>query len=231
MKVIAIIPARGGSKGIPKKNIKILSGEPLIAYTIKDALKSDKISRVIVSTDDDEVSKISREYGSEVIKRPKNLARDDSSVIEAIFHVINELQIKNDKNSIIILLQPTSPLRTVEDINNSIDIYMNSEPCQSVISVFETTHPPFWSLKIINGYLKPLFGIEMYERRRQDFEKVYIPNGAIYLINIDTLIKFKTFNCKYTVPYIMPKEKSIDIDDEIDFMLAELLMEKLGWEK
>lgn len=225
MVTIAIIPARGGSKGIKRKNIKKLAGKPLIAYTIKEAKKSIKLDRIIVSTENEEIAKISKHLGAEVSIRPIELAQDETPMIDIVFHTINQLKDEYDKKIIIILLQPTSPLRTVIDIDNSIELFLNT-PCNSLISVCEMTHPPYWSYKINKGYIEPLFDKQSLMQRRQEYDKIYNPNGAIYISKYEALEKYKSFLCEFTIPYIMPTKRSIDIDDEIDFLLAEILLKK-----
>jgi len=224
-KILALIPARGGSKRIPEKNIKVLSGKPLISYSIITAKKSKYIDKVIVSTDNEEIADISREFGSKVIIRPKELAKDETPTIEAVFHAIDSLKKENYDPNIIVLLQPTSPLRNTKDIDNAIEIYLNNN-CESVVSVCELKHTPYWSLKIDGGYLKPLFGEKYLKVRNQDFEKAYLPNGAIFVSEPKYIFKYRSFYCKYTIPYMMPFERSIDIDNEFDFMLAEFFMRK-----
>jgi CMP-N-acetylneuraminic acid synthetase len=149
--VIAIIPARGGSKGIPRKNIRLLAGKPLIAYTIEAAFTS-KMDKVIVSTEDEEIAEISKKYGAEVIERPKGLAKDETPTIDVIFHVLEILKAKNYNPDIVVLLQPTSPLRNAEDIYNAIKLFLDSD-CESVVSVCEVEHPPYWSFEIEEAYL------------------------------------------------------------------------------
>lgn len=227
MKIVAIIPARGGSKGIPKKNIKLLDGKPLISYTIEHAKKSKYINKVVVSTEDGEIAEISKKYGAEVIKRPEELAKDESPTIDAIFHVLEVLKSEKYSPDIVILLQPTSPLRTAEDIDNAMELFSNSD-CESVVSVCGVEHPPHWSSKIEKGYLKPLFGEKNLGMRRQDFNNVYMANGAVYISTPQMLYKYNGFHCDCTTPYIMPIERSIDIDNAIDFMLSELVMKKYG---
>lgn len=230
MKILAIIPARGGSKGIPKKNVELLNGNPLIAYSIEAALKSRYVNRVIASTEDQEIAEISRRYGAEVIDRPKELARDDSPIIDAIFHVLDFLEKAGYVPDVVVLLQPTSPLRNADDVDNAVNLFLSSG-CGSVVSVCEFKHTPYWGFKIENGYLKPLFAEAYLKRRRQDLPKAYIPNGAIFIARPDTLRKYKSFYCPKTIPYIMPLERSIDIDDETDFMLAELIMKEYKLDK
>ena len=223
MKVIAIIPARGGSKGIEKKNIVNLAGKPLIAHTIEEALKSKKIDKIIVSTEDDEIAKISRNLGVEVQKRPIELAKDDTPTIDVVFYGLKQLKVEKNHSIIIILLQPTSPLRTVKDIDESLELFLNSN-CESLISVSEVRHPPQWSLKIENGLLQPLFRKENLFKMKQELEKSYMPNGAIFIATKKILEKYKTYYCKKIIPYIMPTDRSIDIDDDFDLKLANFLI-------
>ena len=226
-RIIAIIPARGGSKKILRKNIKLLCGKPLIAYTIITAKQSKYSDNFYVSTENEEIAEISRKYGAEVIERPKELAKDETPTIDVIFHVLEILKMKNYTPDIVVLLQPTSPLRRAEDVDNAIKLFLNSD-CGSVVSVCEVEHPPYWSFKIEEGYLKSLFDRRYLRMRRQDLEKVYIPNGAIFVSTPQTLYKYKSFYCNHIIPYIMPIERSVDIDNELDFMLAELLAKKYG---
>ncbi|MFX1383818.1 MAG: cytidylyltransferase domain-containing protein [Promethearchaeota archaeon] len=230
MKIISIIPARGGSKRIPEKNIKPLAGKPLIVYTIEEALKSEKIERVIVSTENLEITEISEKSGAEVIKRPKELAEDKTPMIDVIFNVMNQLKDDYDDSIIIVLLQPTSPLRSAGDIDNCLDIILKND-CESVVSVYEISFPPYWVFEINKGYLTPKFGMKYIMMERGDFKKSYLPNGALYVASFETLCKYKSFYCKRTIPYIMSFEKSIDIDNEIDFILTELLMKKFRQSK
>ena len=223
MKILAVIPARGGSKGVPRKNIRLLNGKPLIAYTIEEAKKSKYIDRIIVSTEDKEIAEISTKYGAEVIERPAELARDDTPTVDVVLHLLDSLN--HYEPDIIILLQPTSPLRTYEDIDSALVLFINNN-CDSVVSVCEIEHTPYWSFKIEDGYLKPIFGEEYLKKRRQELPKVYIPNGAIFITTPDILKKYRSFYCERTVPYIMPIERSVDIDNEIDFLLAEILIKR-----
>ncbi|MFX0036808.1 MAG: cytidylyltransferase domain-containing protein [Candidatus Hermodarchaeota archaeon] len=224
-KILAIIPARGGSKRIFKKNIKELCGKPLIYYSINSARHSKYIDKVIVSTNDEEIKDISKNFGSEIIERPNELAKDDSPTIDVIFHVLNVLKKENYEPTLIILIQPTSPLRNIEDIDKAIELSLKSKN-NTLISVSEVKHPPYWCFKIKKGFLKPLFNKKYLKMRGQDFEKIYSPNGAIFISNPNELYKSKTFYSKNAIPYIMPLERGIDIDNEFDFMIAEFLMQK-----
>jgi CMP-N,N'-diacetyllegionaminic acid synthase len=228
-RIMAIIPARGGSKGIPRKNIKPLRSKPLISYSIEQAKKSKYINKVVVSTEDDEIAEISKKYGAEIIKRPDKLAKDETPTIDVVFHVLEILKAKNYNPEIVVLLQPTSPLRNAEDIDNAIELFLNKE-CESVVSVCKFEHPPYWSFKIEKGHLKPLFEDKYFGMRRQDFENVYKVNGAIYISEPQILYEYKSFHSNHTIPYIMPIERSVDIDNEMDFLLAELLVKRYGLE-
>jgi CMP-N-acetylneuraminic acid synthetase len=225
-KILAIIPARGGSKGLPKKNIKKFAGSPLISWTIKAAQKSKYLDRIIVSTEDSVISKISRTHGSEIIERPRELANDTSSTYDVIAHVISCLrESEKYKPDIIILLQPTSPLRTTEDIDKALDLFIDN-PCESVISVYDSGHSVYWSFQIEKKYLKPVFEGKYFKQRRQDLPEAYIPNGAICITTTANLEKYKSFYSRKILPYIMSAEMSVDIDNDTNFKLAELLIKK-----
>jgi CMP-N-acetylneuraminic acid synthetase len=227
MKILAIIPARGGSKRLPRKNIKILNGKPLISYSIEAASKSNYINKIVVSTDDYEIKNISKTEDLEIVDRPKELAKDDSSTFDAIKHSLDVLEEQDYVPDIVVLLQPTSPLRTTEDIDNSIELFIEND-CNSVISVCEFEHSPYWSLRIENKYLKPNFGQKYFTMRRQELPDLYLPNGAIFISKVDDLMKLKSFYGKKILPYIMPSNRSIDIDTELDFKLIELILREVN---
>ena len=224
-KILSIIPARGGSKDIKRKNIKSLAGNPLIAYTIEASLKSNFIDRTIVSTEDEEIAKIAEKYGSEVIKRPKELAEDKTHTIDVVLHVLDLLNKRGCNFDIIILLQPTSPLRTIKDIRDALETFLEND-CESVVSVCKKKNI-FWSFEVANGYLKPICDRDYLKKRRQDLNYIYAPNGAIYISTPQNLRKYRSFYPSKIIPYVMPVERSIDIDNEIDFMLAELLLKNI----
>ncbi|WP_455791217.1 acylneuraminate cytidylyltransferase family protein [Clostridium butyricum] len=226
-KILAIIPARGGSKGIVGKNIKELNGKPLIAYTIEEAKKSEYINRIVVSTDNEEIANISKKYGAEVpFLRPLELAQDDTPTIECVIHMLNVLKENEDYiPDYVCLLQCTSPLRTFNDIDGTIEKLL-STGLDSAASVCEAEVNPYWT-NIFNGerleyFLK--YGKEI--TRRQDLPNVYRLNGAVYVAKCDVLKNEMTFETEYTTGYVMDKNSSIDIDDIIDFKFAELLMKE-----
>ena len=226
--MIAIIPARGGSKGLPGKNIKKMNNKPLIWYTINAAKKSKFVDKIIVSTDDEKIAKIAKVYKAEIpFMRPKELARDDSLAIDNYIYTIDRLN-KEFKYNIVefIILQPTSPLRTSLDIDNAIQIFMEKE-ANSVISVSETIHSPLWSKRIDEkGILRNYFDVRIGNKNRQEIEKAYMPNGAIFVFKFSLLKEKYSYYSDKTYPYIMPLERSIDIDSKLDFKFAEYLMKK-----
>lgn len=224
--IIAIIPARGGSKGIPQKNIKKLGEKPLIAYTIEEALRSKYLAHTYVSTEDPEIATISKKYGATVIERPSSLAEDSSKTISVILHAIDYLERNNIYPQIIVLLQPTSPLRNSEDIDTAIKLYLENE-CDSVISVCEPDNSPFWCFTFNGKYLHPLFDQRYINTQRQDLPMVFIPNGAIYISSPESIRRLESFYGERTIPYCMPPERSIDIDKPLDFVVAEVLIKKL----
>ena len=224
LNILVIIPARGGSKGVPRKNIKLLAGKPLISYTIQAALQSKYAMRVVVSTDDDEIAEISKNCGAEVLKRPKELAKDTSATIDSVFHVIKDYE-TDYLPDVIVLLQPTSPLRSAEDIDNALNLFFQKKS-DSLISVCEVEHSHFWCFTLENTRLISLFDDELLKKRRQDLPSVYRPNGAIFISTPKILYQFKSFYSNNIRPYKMTVEKSIDIDTEFDFDLAELIIRK-----
>jgi len=225
-KVIAIIPARGGSKGLPRKNIKLLCGEPLIAHTIKAALASKRISEVVVSTEDEEISEISTSYGAKVIKRPEELARDDSPTIDTIMHVINWFEEKGEYFDIVALLEATSPLRKKDDLDNAIELFMeNIDKADSLVSVGEVhTENPYITKRIKEGLVKPLITFEEGFHQRQQLPASYFPYGVIYMSKVDALKKYKAFYQERTIPYFLERWQNYEIDDLYDFMCIEAIL-------
>ncbi|AZR73887.1 acylneuraminate cytidylyltransferase [Anoxybacter fermentans] len=224
---LALILARGGSKGIPKKNIKILNGKPLLAYTIEEAKKSKFIDRVVLSTESEEIAEVGKRYGAEVpFMRPKELATDEASSIDAIIHALNWLKMNEDYwPKFTVLLQPTSPLRTVKDIDGAIEKLLEHN-AESLVSLCEVDKHPFWLKKIIDNRVVPYTEEGQHITRRQDLPKVYSLNGAIFIAESILLVKERSFYVGRTIPYIMPKERSVDIDNIIDWHLAEILMKE-----
>lgn len=223
-KILSLIPARGGSKGLPRKNILPFSGKPLIAWTIEQAKKSKYIDRIIVSTEDNQIAEISEQYGAEVpFTRPKILATDKAKGLNVVLHAIDWLENNNEKYKILLLLQPTSPLRTSKDIDVAIKLLF-SKKAQAVISVCKAEHHPYWSnILPKDGCMKNFIRHEILNKNRQELPIFYRLNGAVYLAYCDYLKKNKGFWGDETYAYIMPIERSIDIDTKVDFRLAEII--------
>lgn len=218
-KVLSIIPARGGSKGIPRKNIIDLCGRPLISYTIDAGKNSKYIDYVMVSTDDEEIAQVARANGAEVpFLRPEELASDTAKTIDVILHVIKCLREIGQEFDILVLLQPTEPLRTCDDVDAAIETYFEYG-CEALASVSEVDDHPILVRSIQNKKLKPLLNISSTVRR-QDMPKYYRVNGCIY-INAISEINVKTSFNDNPIPYIMEKSHSVDIDELNDLALAE----------
>jgi len=227
-KILGVITARGGSKGIPRKNIKNLAGKPLIAHTIEEAKKSQMLTRCIVSTDDDEIAEISRNYGADIpFMRPSEFAQDESTSMEAVQHAIKFLkEEKDEKYDYLMILQPTSPLRSSKDIDKSIKVAIDNDS-DSVMSMMELDDFSIKKLKKIeNGLILPWIEDEGTESsRRQDLSRVYKRNCAIYLTKTELIMKGDLFGEK-SCAYVMPEERSVDINRLIDFDLAEFWLKQ-----
>lgn len=222
---LAIIPARGGSKRLPRKNMLELAGKPLVAWCIEAALHSNYIDNVIVSSDDDEILSISTMFGAETIKRPDCLAGDMATTFDTIKHTIDH----STNYDYIILLQPTSPLRKTNHIDEAIELLI-AKKADAVISVCEMEHSPLWSNTLSeDGDMSNFIRDEIKNKRSQDLEKYYRLNGAIYISKTSRLLEEKSFMLKDNIfAYIMARESSIDIDTLTDFRVAEYFMEQFS---
>lgn len=228
-RVLAIIPARGGSKGLPRKNIKKMNHKHLIGYTIEAAKKSKYVNRVIVSTDDEEIAKVSKRYGAEIpYLRPKELATDQSPTINTVLHAIKWLeQEERYVPDYILVLQCTSPLRNEKHIDEALEKLMNSE-YDALVSVCEVEENPYWTNIFEGDTLKYFIEAGKIITKRQDLPKIYAINGAIYIIKTQALIEFKSLEIDNITGYIMDKYSSIDIDTELDFNIAEMILKNKG---
>ncbi|TAL67552.1 MAG: acylneuraminate cytidylyltransferase family protein [Bacteroidetes bacterium] len=227
--VLGLITARGGSKGIPWKNIVDLGDKPLIAWTIEASLKSKFIDKTIVSTDSEEIANIAKRYSADVpFLRPHELALDESSSYDAIFHALDWLnEIEKKEFDIICLLQPTSPFRNQIHIDEAIDKFAKNNDSQSLISICVVDKNPYWMVAINEkGYLEHLKGLNTEANRRQDLMKVYQFNGAIYIMGTSAIRKYKQFMTEKTIYYLMDRESSVDIDEQLDLEFARFLLEK-----
>jgi len=230
-KTLAIITARGGSKGILGKNIKSLAGKPLIAYTVEVANKSKYLTRTIVSTDYDDIRDVSKKYGADVpFMRPKEIADDKSTSIEVVQHALNWLKDNdNEEYDYLMILQPTSPLRSAEDIDECIKKIVDTD-ADSVMSMVELTDFSLKKLKKIeNDLIQPLLqeSEDGAPTQRQELSKVYKRNCAIYLTKVEYIMEGDLFG-KISRPYIMPEERSIDINESIDFETAKFWMDNIN---
>lgn len=227
-KILAVIPARGGSKGVPRKNIRFVGGKPLIAYSIEAALcVRGLFHRIIVSTDDDEIMQIAKDCGADVpFKRPENLGSDKMPMLPVLKHAVefieNQDQIKLDW---VFLLQPTAPLRNAEDIEAAINLAVNgsSDSVISVVQVF-AVHPILMK-KIEGNRLLPFCIEEKEGTRRQDYKPdAFMRNGAIYLSKRDVIMEHSSIWGQEICPYVMPEERSLNIDSEFDLKMVELVL-------
>lgn len=226
--VIAVICARGRSKGVPQKNIRLLGGKSLITYTLEQAKKFAYADRVIVSTDDEEIKSVAEKSGIEIpFLRPEELATDEVSVIPAIIHAVQMAEgYWKEKYDIVINLSPTGPLRTVLDIELTLKMLVDTPGTDVVFSVSKSHDNPYFNMVETDG--RGYFNISKKSKksivRRQNVPEVYAMNGSIYGIWKRILFAEKSFFTKKTRVYIMPRERSIDIDNNIDFELAEFFM-------
>lgn len=218
--VLAVIPARGGSKGLPRKNVADLGGKPLIAWTIEAARQSRYIDRLVLSSEDAEIRRVAQAWGCDVpFERPPALASDDAPGIAPVLHALAELP----GYDYVLLLQPTSPLRASADIDGALDLCVQAgaPACVSVTSVDKS---PYWMFRLGDAQrLAPIMETANMPLRRQDTEPLYQLNGAIYVARTDWLLESRAFVTSETVGYRMPKERSIDIDTPIDMRLCQWL--------
>lgn len=231
--MLAIIPARGGSKGLPGKNIRDLNGKPLIAYSIEAALHSKYVNRVIVTTDAEEIAEVARKYGAEVpFIRPENLSNDTASAIDVYLHatefVMKETGEKIDK---FMVLLPTAPMRTSKHIDDAIDFFKEKQ-ATTLISVKEAETPITWYMNSDDDFrIKNAgFGVGDAVTNRQVNSKYYVPNGAIYILDFDLLKNKRTYYCNNTVGFEMSAEESVDIDTLTEFKFAEMLIKERNQE-
>lgn len=223
--ITALIPARGGSKRLPRKNIKILGGKPLIVWTIDVAKQSKYIDSIVVSTDNNEIKDVAKKFGASVpFLRPRELSTDTASSFDVIKHAIEFLDI-NKKNHLIVLLQPTSPLRTVEELDGALELFVDKKAL-GVVSISECEYSPLWSNTLpesfsMENFIRP----EVEGKRSQDLPIYYRLNGSIYIYNICQLLKNNTIFFDNTVyGFETNINTSIDIDNEFDFKLAQFLL-------
>lgn len=222
-KIVAIITARGGSKGLPRKNVLELNGKPLIAHTIDAAKESQVFDKIVVTTDDKEIKEVSLKCGAEVIDRPAELATDMASSLDVLVHALRALSAEEFTH--FVLLQPTSPLRNGEHIREAMEMYITSN-AKSLVSVTEVEHTPYKLLLEKEGEIVPLFSEEYLTMPRQKLPTTYRINGAIYIANNSLFLKNKNLFEKTLVIYKMSHESSMDIDILEDFNTVKKIMDE-----
>jgi CMP-N,N'-diacetyllegionaminic acid synthase len=227
-KVLAVIPARGGSKRLPRKNILDLGGKPLISWTIESAQKSKFIDRVIVSTEDFEIAKVAKKFKCEVpFYRPSELSKDSTTTLDVVVDLIQELGKQGEYYDYVILLQPTSPFRTEYHIDMACEQLMKSNKADAIVSVTPAEHHPLWCNTLPeNKSMSSFLSKDIDNIRSQDLPDYYRLNGAIYICSIDLLCAENTFFPKNVCyAFIMPQKDSIDIDTKEDFDFARLAID------
>lgn len=226
-RVLAVIPARGGSKGLPGKNIRPLLGKPLIAWSVEHALGSDLIDDVVVSTDDPEIARIAAESGAEVpFLRPAELALDNTPTFPVLKHVLDSLASQGRSYEYLVLLEATSPLREPVDLDGALQMLDARPEAESIVAVadVETRHPEFIVRIGSDGLLKPYLHERVRVLRRQELDSLHFLSGTLYISRVDALLREQTFYHDRTLPYPVPKYKSYEIDDLCDFTIVEALL-------
>lgn len=224
--VLGLIMARGGSKGLPRKNLRQFGGKPMIAWTVEAGKQSQCIDRLILSSEDEEIIETVRPLDCEIpFVRPENLATDESSPIEVIRHAIDSLP---DKYDYLVLLQPTSPLRIANDIDRCVELcYQKQAP--ACVTITETEKTPYWMYELQEDQrMRPVISGEKRVVRRQDLPKTFALNGAVFVARSDWIIHQNDFLGPDTIGYEMPRSRSIDIDSETDLVLANAILKELG---
>ena len=226
-KVIALIPARGGSKGVKRKNLRNVNGYPLIAYSIRAALLSDIVDQVWVSTDDGEIGQTAKKFGAMVIERPDYLAKDSSSAVEVVEHFKNTLsESLSEQDTMLVYLQPTSPMRNSLHIDTAL-LGMEHANISSLVSVIKCISSPYKAFKLNeDDMLQSLFGERLSNSNRQDLPQCYYPNGAIYAFMLKDFKNGGGFPSDGAFPFVMTDRDSGDIDSEDDLNAVEKIMEK-----
>ena len=224
--IIALIPARGGSKGIPRKNLAMLAGRPLVAHTIEAAMQAASISTTYLSSDDEDILEIGRRAGCQTLRRPAEWAGDSSQATDVVSHLISSALAGVDDDAAIIYLQPTSPMRTARHIDEAVAL-MQASRNRAVVSVTELEKSPYKSFVLDeSGELQSLFEESLSNANRQALPRSFIPNGAIYGFTLGSFRKRRAFPSNGSLPYIMDRQASLDIDTLHDLAIVRALMEQ-----
>ena len=223
MLVVALIPARGGSKGIPRKNLRTVAGKPLLAYSIAAAVDSDLVDRTFVSTEDEEIAAVARSFGAEVITRPPALATDTAQNDAVCIHALDAMRQSGLSPEILVLLQPTSPLRTALNIDDCL-AGLRASGANSAMSICPVSHHPAKCVVRSGDLVSPYINEMEFEARRQDLPVLFRQNGAIYAVRVEAFLARRRFYCPPCHGYVMGSDVSIDVDQEVDIALADLIL-------
>jgi CMP-N,N'-diacetyllegionaminic acid synthase len=228
--VLAVIAARGGSKGLPRKNLLPLAGRPLVAHTIDAALACPALTRIVVSSDDPEILEAARTAGCPApFVRPAELATDRSSTVNVALHALDWVLVHERlAPEVLVLLPATAPLRGAGHIAGAIAALRDDPGAEAVVAVTEPDYPPYWMFRIAAGRLHWLFPEGATADHRQQLPPAYQPNGSIFAVRTAVLRSQRTFYPRATAPYLMPRDVSVNIDSELDFRMAELLLARRG---
>jgi CMP-N-acetylneuraminic acid synthetase len=222
IETIAIVPARGGSKGLTRKNLRQIAGKSLVAHAVEAGIAAARVDATYVSTEDEEIASEARRQGANVIERPLELATDRAQNNAVLRHALQTINDQGHKPRILVLLQPTSPFRRASHVDASLDLFLKTGAA-SVISVCEVDHHPGKAVKLADGLLEPFTNERDMEARRQDMMRVYRQNGAIYVTHVDDFLDSDRLFRRPCQGYIMDRRDSIDIDDEFDLQFAEFV--------
>lgn len=229
---LAIVPARGGSKGLPRKNLAEVGGVSLVARAVRSAMESERCARVVCSTDDDAIAAEAIRAGGDVpFRRPAELAGDTAASLDVLVHAVHHVEGERGHHvDLVCLVEPTTPLRAAADVRAAVDLLVNADPsADSVVSLCEVSDAhPAWLRKIEGSYVRPYFAAIPEPRRRQDLAsqpKPYRRNGAVYVMRRDLLMERRTLYGPRCLPYVMPAERSVNIDAPIDLLIARALWE------
>ena len=224
-RILMVIPARGGSKRLPRKNVLPLAGKPLICWTIETALATDLDARILVTSDDEEILGLAQGYESQGViahRRPTELTSDTASTADALVDAVRAEQKAGYAPEILVLLQPTSPLRNAEDVLSAFNVFEEAGCSDTVVGVCELEHPTAWVGQI--GDDSSFTGIDLSGKRSQDYQEEYRLNGAVYVVRTEVLMNTGSLFTERLRASVMPRVRSFDIDEEIDFRVCESLI-------
>jgi CMP-N-acetylneuraminic acid synthetase len=221
---LCLVPARGGSQRVPRKNIAPLAGRPLLAWTVEAAVGSGLFQRVVVSTEDEEIARVAERHGAAVLARAAELATSAATGVEVCVDAIERLAAAGEHFDVLAFLLPTAPLRTADDLRGAWRRFVEGD-ADFLMGVTDYAIPPFWALEERDGYLRPYWGHE-YLVKSQELPRVCVDNGAVYLARIEAFLRERTFYGERLVGYRMPRERSVDIDEPVDLALAAFFLER-----